>query len=550
MKRLYYGGSIITMEQETDSPEAVLIDTETGRIEAVGTLEEVSALADEDTEKTDLAGACLMPAFIDAHSHITMTGQMSLCADLSDCGSFDEIVETLQKFMKDRGQDRLKAVLGFGYDQNFLAEQAHPDRHVLDRASEEIPVIIMHVSGHLACANSKALELAGITRDLPNPEGGVIGREGDLGEPNGYLEEAGMTLIQKLIQEKLEFDYQAMVERMQEIYIQHGVTTVQEGAATKEGIQMLKNIAAHHQLKIDVVAYPMLNDDGKMIMETEQEFLHTYKNRLKIGGYKLVLDGSPQACSAWMSKPYLTGEEGYCGYPWMPDEVVDEAVQYAVDHKEQILVHCNGDAATEQYLNAYERAAKQSGQNAAGDLRPVMIHCQTVRNDQLDRMAKLKMIASVFVGHVWYWGDIHMKNLGPERGNHISPVKDALDRGILVTFHQDTPVTKPNMLHSVWCAVNRLSRSHQVIGEEQKISVYEALKAVTINAAYQYFEENEKGSIKAGKRADLVILDKSPLEVTPDALREIQVLETIKDGKCIFSTILATAPASVAKTVL
>ena len=322
----------------------------------------------------------------------------------------------------------------------------------------------MHVSGHLACANSKALELAGITKDLPDPEGGVIGREPGSREPNGYLEEAGMTLIQNFIQTTMEFDYDAMVEQMQEIYIENGVTTVQEGAATREGIRLLKNIARNQQLKIDVVAYPMLTEDGKQMMESEAEYIGTYKNRFKIGGCKLVLDGSPQARSAWMSKPYLTGENGYCGYPWMSDQAVEEAVSYAVQKGQQILVHCNGDAASQQFLNAYEHAVQNLEPNQKSSLRPVMIHCQTVRNDQLDRMARLGMVASIFVGHVWYWGDVHLKNLGTERGNRISPAKDALNRNIVITFHQDTPVTKPNMLHSVWCAVNHLSREHQVIG--------------------------------------------------------------------------------------
>ncbi len=534
MQIIYYGGRIITMENPEDFPEAILVDTESGRITAVGTLEEVRALAGEKAESVDLAGKCLMPSFIDSHSHITMAGQMSLCADLSDCGSFEDIVETLKEFIRKKESSNLKAVLGFGYDQNFLVEQDHPHREVLDQVSREIPIIIMHVSGHLACANTRALELAGITKDLPDPEGGVIGREPGSRKPNGYLEEAGMTLIQNFIQTKMEFDYDAMTEQMQEVYIENGVTTVQEGAATREGIQLLKKIAGSRRLKIDVVAYPMLTEEGKQTLEKETEYIGTYRNRFKIGGCKLVLDGSPQARSAWMSKPYLTGEKGYCGYPWMPDQAVEEAVSYAVRKGQQILVHCNGDAASEQFLNAYEHAVQNLNPNQKHSLRPVMIHCQTVRNDQLDRMAKLGMIASIFVGHVWYWGDVHLKNLGTERGNHISPAKDALDREIVITFHQDTPVTKPNMLHSVWCAVNRLSREKQIIGAEQKIPVYEALKAVTINAAYQYFEEQDKGSIKAGKRADLVILDRSPLESSPEELKTINVLETIKDGICIY----------------
>ncbi|MCD8326845.1 MAG: amidohydrolase family protein [Lachnospiraceae bacterium] len=149
-------------------------------------------------------------------------------------------------------------------------------------------------------------------------------------------------------------------------------------------------------------------------------------------------------------------------------------------------------------------------------------------------MAKLNMIASIFVGHVWYWGDVHMRNFGEKRGNHISPVKDALDRGIVVNFHQDAPVTKPDMLHSIWCAVNRISRSGKEIGPDQKVSVFDAVKAATIGGAYEYFEEDRKGSIKVGKRADLVILDQSPFDVDPLEIKNIKVLETIKDGRCVY----------------
>lgn len=184
----------------------------------------------------------------------------------------------------------------------------------------------------------------------------------------------------------------------------------------------------------------------------------------------------------------------------------------------------------------YDKVLKEEGDG--DNLRPVMIHCQTVRNDQLDRMAKLKMIASIFIGHVWYWGDVHIKNFGLRRGNHISPTKDAIDRGVIVNFHQDTPITKPDMLHSIWCAVNRISRGGNIIGAEQEIEVYDALKAVTINAAYQYFEEDTKGSIQKGKRADLVVLDQSPLEIDKKEIRKIKVLETIKDGETIYERVL------------
>lgn len=537
METIYYNGSIITMTESDkmtsieNAPEALLVQD--GMIAGIGSVEELKTIAGKKVNMVNLAGKCLMPSFIDPHSHIVMNGQMAMCARLGDCESYQDIIDTLKKYIEDKKIKAGGAVIGFGYDHNFLKEQAQPDKRVLDQVSTEIPILILHVSAHLACVNSKALELAGITAETPNPDGGVIGRLEDGKEPSGYLEEAGMMAVQKLIAGKMKPDLLAMIRGMQENYIQYGVTTVQDGATTASDLRILKGMALAGQLKIDVVAYPLMSSDGEKLLHDNQKRVREYHKHLKIGGYKLVLDGSPQGRSAWMSEPYLGGNPEYCGYPWIPDERVEKYTKIAVEEKQQLLVHCNGDAASEQFLNAYEKAIAETGSKE--ELRPVMIHCQTVRNDQLDRMAKLNMIASIFVGHVFYWGDVHKKNFGEIRGNHISPVKDALKRGIIVNFHQDTPVTKPDMMHSVWAAVNRISRNGQVIGEDQKIDVYEALKAITINGAYQYFEEASKGSIAVGKRADLVILDKSPLAVEPMDIKNITVMETIKDGITIYS---------------
>lgn len=533
MEQLYYNGKIITMSEATDlgekPKEAVLVRD--GVIAAVGSVEELRQRAGQELKEIDLAGQCLMPAFVDAHSHMVMNGQMALCADLTECTSFQNIIDTLKSFLAGRKGENAPLV-GYGYDHNFLEEQRHPDRDVLDSVSEEIPILILHVSGHLACANSAALRLAGINAQTPDPAGGMIGRRPGGSEPDGYLEENAMIQLQKAAAGQIKFDFGTMVRGMQQIYIENGITTVQDGASTMQELQLLDQMAKAGQLQVDVVAYPLLTAEGRKVREQFADLSGNDGKRLKIGGYKLILDGSPQGRSAWMSEPYLGGEEGYCGYPWLSDEEAEKYIKMAVEDKQQLLVHCNGDAASGQFLELYEKVLKDTG--STEDLRPVMIHCQTVRNDQLDKMAELNMIASVFVGHVWYWGDIHLKNFGSVRGNHISPVKDALDRGVKVNFHQDTPVTKPDMLHSVWCAVNRLSRGGAVIGADQKISVYEALKAVTTGAAYEYFEEDSKGSIEPGKRADLVILDRSPLEVDPMEIKDIQVMTTVKDGNVIY----------------
>lgn len=532
MDTIYYGGPILTMEAEDDSPEAVLVSN--GIIKKVGSLKEAMDAAGKNVRKYNLDGKCLMPSFIDPHGHIVMNGQMALFADLSECRNFDDIRSVMENFIADNKVTSKQVAVGFGYDHNFLDEKAHPGKLVLDRADKAVPILILHVSGHFGCANSAMLELAGIDENTENPKGGRIGRIDGSNEPDGYLEEAAMMGVQAVMGKRIKPDLGKMIRGMQQAYIENGVTTVQEGAANASSMKLLKLASMLGRLKIDVVAYPLISDGGEKIVNSNKKMLNRYKKHVKIGGYKMILDGSPQGRSAWMSEPYLGGEEDYCAYPWITDEEADQYTLAAVNSNLQILAHCNGDAASEQFLNAYDKALLKSSNPNKDNLRPVMIHCQTVRNDQLDRMAGMNMIPSIFVGHVYYWGDVHMKNFGPERGNHISPARDAMERGLIINFHQDAPVTKPNMMHSVWCAVNRISRNGNVIGEDQKISVYEALKAVTINAAYEYFEEDSKGSISEGKRADMVVLDKNPLETDPKNIKDIKVIETIKDGKSIF----------------
>ena len=217
----------------------------------------------------------------------------------------------------------------------------------------------------------------------------------------------------------------------------------------------------------------------------------------------------------------------------MSDEAVREAVLTAARQRLQILAHCNGDAACDQYIRMC-RSVKDEGYDLSG-IRPVLIHGQLLGIDQLEAVREIPLIPSFFAAHVYHWGDVHVKNLGWNRASHISPAASAEKKGILYTFHQDSPVIEPDMMETVWCAVNRKTKSGTVLGEEERIPVLEALKAVTLHAAYQYFEEGEKGSIRPGKRADFAILDRNPLAVEPDELRDIQVQQTIKDGRVIFT---------------
>ncbi|MGO0862293.1 amidohydrolase family protein, partial [Clostridioides difficile] len=197
-------------------------------------------------------------------------------------------------------------------------------------------------------------------------------------------------------------------------------------------------------------------------------FVKKYVNRFKIGGYKIFLDGSPQGKTAWLTKPYENSEDGYCGYPIYKDEEVEKFINISVEEKMQLLTHCNGDAAADQLINSFEKVIKEK--NIKDDMRPVMIHAQTVREDQVDEMKKINMIPSYFVAHTYYWGDIHIKNLGESRAFKISPLKTTIEKGLIYTLHQDTPVIAPNMLETIWCAVNRITKKGVLIGENEKIS--------------------------------------------------------------------------------
>lgn len=532
--KVYYNGPIITMESAAPQAE-ILIESE-GKIHYVGPKSQ--AIIPDNAEWVDLRGHTLMPAFIDGHGHFSQTAMFSQTCRLLDAKSYDDIVQLLTNYLQ--SHKGAAALLGTGYDHNFLKEQDHITKEVLDRVSTTIPIVALHTSGHMGVVNSKALEAANITKDSPDIQGGVIGRD-ENGEPNGILEETAMhAVLMPLMNQAISFDPENLMKGIldaQQLYVENGVLTVQEGAAMGDDLTLTRSVAASGKLKVDVISYPCFtigNAGVQTMVKNNEDCLNNYVNHYKIGGYKIVADGSPQCKTAWLTEPY-ENDGDYVGYPWITDEEMQKFVDTALDDGQQLLTHCNGDATGDQFLNAYEKSLSRFPKDDPRyKLRPVMIHCQTVRNDQLDRMAKMNMIASIFVAHVNYWGDVHLKNLGPVRGPHISPVKDALDRGVVVNFHTDTPVTMPNMLHSIWTAVNRVTYSGHILGADQCIDVWDALKAVTIDAAYSYFEEDEKGSLKEGKKADLIILDQNPLTVDKMAIKDISVLASIKEGVVLY----------------
>ena len=520
MKKIFYNGDIITLENT--KPEAVLVQDKT--IVKLGEKEEIFKLKDKETELIDLKGNTMMPAFIDSHSHFMAVANNMLQASLNNCVCIKEIQDKLYKFKNENQIENGKWIFANSYDHNNLKEERHITKEEIDRVLPSNPTVIQHKSGHSGVINSLGLKLLGITSKTVSPEGGKIEKTGN--GLTGYLEEnAFIQYLRKTPMPGINELIQA-TKKAEKKYASYGITTIQEGYMTEELMPVYKELVSNKSLYLDVIAYI----DAKIMDKIKSEFtanVKKYKNNFKIGGIKIFLDGSPQSRTAWMKTPYVD-DKNYYAYGTMKDSEVNEAVQLAYNENLQILAHCNGDRAAEQYIEAIKHV-----QGNVSKIRPVLIHGQLLGIDELEEVKRLGIIPSFFIAHTYYWGDVHIKNFGKDRANKISPAGSCKGKGVLFTLHQDSPVIEPNMFETIWCAVNRITKEGKVLGEEERVNVLDAIKAVTINAAYQYFEENTKGSIKEGKISDLIILDKNPLKVDLQELKNIKILQTIKSGEII-----------------
>lgn len=516
---LYFGGPIVTLEEPRYAQALV---ERGGRIAYVGDREEAERLAGPGARRVDLEGRALLPAFVDPHSHLLACAYARLQVPLGECAGWGEITDRLAKHVQERGIQPGEWVKGTGYDQNALAEGAAPDRFCLDRACPHNPVIIQHASGHAGVFNTLALERlgaldgdCGLERD---GQGALTGR----GEENPFLD-----LLGRIPMDGLE-DVLRAFQGAQEEYASHGITTAQEGLLQPVMAPVYQEILRRGLLYLDVNAYVPPADYDRLRGQLAQG-VSASPGTFRVAGMKIFLDGSPQGGTAWVREPYAGGG---CGTSTMTDGQVLSAFRQALDRDAQLLAHCNGDRAAEQYLTLLAQAEREAGKKLS---RPVMIHAQLLGLDQLERVKALGVIPSFFVAHVYHWGEIHVKNFGLDRAGRISPAGSALARGIPFTFHQDSPVIPPDMLETIWCACVRRTKAGRVLGAEERIPVEAALRAVTQNAALQYGLEKELGTLRPGKRADFVLLSGDPLRTPPEELKKLQVERTVQRGRTIWS---------------
>jgi len=536
---IYFGGDIVTVNDNLPTAEAVAVRD--GKILAVGARAEVEkAHKGAATKSIDLAGRTLTPSFIDAHSHyinsLLVANQCKLYAPPAGPGKdVESIVAELKKFAADRRIAKGDMIMGYGYDDTVMPNGRLLNRDDLDAAFPDNPVRVDHVSMHGAVMNSLALKKYGLSAATKTPPGGVIVRKAGTQEPYGLIMETAFLPVVEKAETMTPVQEIEWTKAGQMLYAEAGVTTAHEGASHLAQVQTMKRATAAGANIIDVVAYPFITDVDNVLKEIPLSAWGAYDKHFKIGGVKITMDGSPQGRTAAFTTPYLNGgpggEKDWKGELTFPQDVVNQMVKRVYGMGVPLILHCNGDASIDGFLKAYEFAR-------AGDFtKPwnvTTIHTQFLRKDQIPKFVQYKVRPSFYTLHTYYFAEAHIANRGKDQAAYISPMRDAIDAGLRPTNHTDFVVAPLDQMFMLWSAVNRVSRAGAVIGDDQRVTPLEGLKAMTIWAAEQYGEQDSKGSLEAGKLADLVILDKNPLKIERMAIKDVKVLETIKEGKTVY----------------
>jgi predicted amidohydrolase YtcJ len=551
---VYVGGDILTMR----GPKAEYVEclaVNDGKIVFAGPRADGERFAGPATKVVDLGGKTLLPGFIDTHGHFVYFGKNLVDANLFGCTSVDDLVTRMQK-----QAERTPAggwIVGFGYQARALKEGRPPTSAELDRIAADRPVMVVDSSGHLGAANAAAFKAAGITSDTPDPTGGQFARGPDGKSLLGPMEETALNAVRA---KRPPFTGELAARAITgaaEVWASHGQTTAMEAGLGlgNDDIGIVLNAIDEKLLPIDlyVAAKDSALDDTlaasyavasqynpgpggivEKLRAARPDLDRRYVNRVRLGGVKFWLDGSLD--TAWFTQPYTQNPPGktgaFAGYRQIPDEALDAVFDKYWPTDLQIHMHMNGDAAADQALAAIAKAVKKHGMH---DHRPVFVHATWLRVDQIEKMKACGAIPSFLTAGIIPGGDAVVRLWGPERSAGAMASRTFLRAGLPFTYSHDAPVSPvPSILALVDAGVNRLSGTGKVVGPDERVSPYDALRAVTATAAYQLKEEKTKGTLEAGKLADLVILDRNPLKVNPTAIKDIVVEETIKEGRTVF----------------
>lgn len=525
---ILHSGVVRTVDPRDTAAEAVAITD--GLISAVGSEAEIRASAGPETRLVDLAGRTLVPGFVDAHSHVSMGAPFIAHAALQPpptgaIRTVDDILDALRAAQERNRPAPGSYIVGWGYYPEEMDDAGALTADILDRAFPDHRVIVAHISAHGGVVNTRVLDDHGYVEGVADPEGGTIVRYAGSRRPNGVLWETAWMPVAEPLQ---QYDDDALLAMLAE-YARWGITTVQDGAASMAQIRQIRSIAEGRGLPVDVRSLVVFTELHEALAAN---VIGTTSHGHTVQGVKLILDGSPQGRTAHVTEEYLTGGPGgqdhWHGITVIDQPHADALVDLAYRNGIQVFAHVNGDAAIDSLLKAH-RAAVAAG--AAPSAPTIPIHSQVMRPEQLDSYVEAGFAPSMFTVHTYLFGDTHIRNLGRDRAFGISPMRGAIDRGLRPTNHSDYPVTPLNPLLLLWSSVARRSSGGVVLGEDERITPAEALRALTIDAAHEHGCEDDRGSIEVGKLADLVVLDADPLTVDVDAIRDIAVLATYKRGR-------------------
>ncbi|MBI4767721.1 MAG: amidohydrolase [Deltaproteobacteria bacterium] len=521
------GGKIVTMDRRDTIAGGVAVQF--GRIVAVGSDVEIGALAGRKTEVIELKGKTVIPGLIDSHGHFTREGAMRmLLEDLSEEAGVRSIAD-LRNRLAERAKltEKGKWVLGYQEDDAKLSEKRHPTRWDLDGATRDHPILISTVGGHFYIANSLAFDQAGVGRNTPDPVGGKFDRDPATGELTGGLHEKALLLINPdwPVEPTRGQSYEGAKQILTEC-ASLGLTCVYD---TVEGSQIRAVIDLKNRGELPI----RVRMDVKMDLLPELDKLGVQgglgDDWARICGLKFFFDGAISARTAAVTEPYLDKADFY-GVMATTREIAAATILGAYAQGHRISAHANGDRAISIFLDIMEEAQEKFPRK---DPRNRAIHCTVVNQELVKRIKDQGILPTIFGPYVYYHGDKLIPAFGEKRLEWMFAARSFLDAGLTVAAHSDHPCAPFPPLMAIHGLVNRTTKAGKPIGQSQRISVTEALRLYTINAAYQSFDEHKLGSIEAGKLADMVVLGEDILTVPSDRIIDIPVEMTLVEGRVV-----------------
>jgi len=527
--QLYFGGDIYTVDENLPQAESVAVRE--GKIIAVGTLDHCKAKLGDGHETIDLEGSCLMPGFIDTHLHPILMIYFDMNVDMRGCSNMAQVKDKIKEMAQ--LEDKPGAwIVGLQFDEEELDDPRFPNSHDLDQACPDRPAVIIKHDGHTLFANTKAMETAKISKDTPDPQGGKIERGPD-GIPTGVLFETAAQLVMGCLPAPdLDSLKEGAVNTFSRLASQ-GITSIgavlqtdEEGPAGSSGaFDVLGMIMLQDKVPMNMYSL-LISKSVEKIKEAQSSTLNDEKlGRRKIGGIKIYMDGTFGACTAYMETPFSDNPNS-TGFLTTDQDVIYDRMKEAHNARLQVAVHAIGDKANRLCLDFYEKLFKEHPKSGC---RHRIEHASVLDQKIIDDMARLGLIASVqplFIHSEKHW--LH-KRLGPERARMTYPFRSMLDAGVRLAGASDAPVESTDVLHSIQCCVLR-----EGFEPHQGVTVAEAIRMFTIDAAYSQFEDEVRGSITTGKQADMIVLSGSPVKADPSDLRGIRIEKTICSGKVIY----------------